>query len=329
MEWLRNEYVIFALFAATVFTLYMSVVVLLRKDPMRERLKRVAPVLDAPGVGYSYEERKTPFYRFCNALLAAFQIDLDQAKQQLYLPMARAGMMASDSIVYFLFFQRCVQPVLFLAGALTLARIVWQPEMALSGKGIHAIVGLILCTAGVYGARLYLRNVTDNRKQVMDRQFPDALDLILVCVEAGLPLDAALARVCRELKRSHGVVAEELDRTRIELSVLNDRVQALQNLADRTDTGGFKTLVSSLIQTERVGSSISETLRVLADEYRTTRMLQAENRAARIPALITVPLIFFIMPAFILIILGPPMIQIHAQGGFLGREVQALTMPQR
>jgi tight adherence protein C len=286
---------------------------------MKERLKRVAPLLDTPGLGYAYEESRSPLYVFCGNLLTAFGLDLAAAKRDLYILMARAGLMSSDGVVYYLFFKRFMQPLFLLAGALLFLRLMSLEGAPLTIKLLYIIIGGVLMIIGVAGANLYLKNRTDKRKTVLERSFPDALDLMLVCVESGLPLDSALARVCREMKKAHPDITQELDRTRIELNVLNDRALALHNLADRTDTRGFRTLVSTLVQTEKVGSSIADTLRMLADEYRTTRMLTAENKAARIPVLITIPLIGCILLPFLLgIIMGPAVLKVRAQGGLFG-----------
>jgi tight adherence protein C len=274
----------------------------------------VAPP-DVPGVGFSYEEARSPVVIFCSNLLAAFGIDIAAAKREMYFALARAGMMSNDSIVYFLFFKRFMQPLLIVCSILMMLKLIVNRYAPGSEKMLYLLIGLLLAVIGLYGTRLYLSNRTKKRKVTLQKSFSDALDLLLVCVESGLPLDSALARVCRELKKAHPAITAELDRTRIELNVLNDRVLALQNLSERTDTAGFKSLVSSLVQSEKFGTSISETLRALSDEYRTSRMLYAENKAARIPALITVPLIFFILPSFMLIIMGPPIIKIKQNGG--------------
>lgn len=321
MAFLQNPYVVFVLISITVFAVYVGLLAAFRKDPVRERLKRINPVLDAPGVGYSYDDEKSPLYRLALAAVSAVGGDVEKAKRELYLPLARAGLMSTDAVVVYLFFQRFVQPVLLLLAAFTFAQLFRIEHPSFFSVAPVLIAGGLLALFGLRGTAIYISNLTERRKQVLQRSFSDALDLLLVCVESGLPLDAALARVCREMKASHPVITEELDRLRIELSVLNDRVQALQNLADRTNTPGFRTLVSTLIQTEKVGSSISDTLRMLADEYRTTRMLNAENRAAKIPALITVPLVLFIMPAFMLILLGPPFIRIVENGGIFGPSI--------
>ena len=155
------------------------------------------------------------------------------------------------------------------------------------------------------------------------------LDLMLVCIESGLGLDAALNRVCKEMRSMYPPLVAELDRTRLELTMLGDRVIALQNLADRTEITPFRTLVSSLIQTEKFGTSLVETLRVLAEEIRTTRLFSAEQKAARIPVLITIPLILCILPAFIMIIIAPPLVKVMSNGGIFGDSPAFSSHPPR
>ncbi|MBV8939592.1 MAG: type II secretion system F family protein, partial [Alphaproteobacteria bacterium] len=304
----------FILVALCIFVVYMGIVALLHKNPVRERLKRLVPV-SAIDAGFIYDESKSPLVQFCGNVLAMLGVDLTQARRDQYYPLARAGLVSTEALVYYLFFLRVVQPVLFILGVVMLLKIFGVPADESLRKVFYLLVGALLLVIGSYGAKLYLRNRTIKRQAVLEKSFADALDLLLVCVESGLPLDGALARVCRELKRAHPEITAELDRLRVELNVLNDRGQALQNLAERTNTHGFKTLVAFLMQTEKFGTSIADTLRVLADEFRTSRMMVAETKAARIPALITVPLIFFILPAFMLIIMAPPVIKIKLQGG--------------
>ncbi len=205
-----------------------------------------------------------------------------------------------------------------LMGAVMLMRVLTPGAMEGLNKILFLTMGAMLVVVGGFGVKLYLSNARQKREKRMQRSFPDALDLLLICVESGLSMDTALGKVCAELRSAHPEMTDELERTRMELSVLNDRTQALQNLAERTNTPGFRSLVSSLIQSEKFGTSLADTLRVLAEEFRGTRLLSAENKAARIPALITVPLIFFIFPAFMLIIMGPPFVRVSQQGGIFG-----------
>jgi tight adherence protein C len=170
----------------------------------------------------------------------------------------------------------------------------------------------------MFGAHLYITNATQKRKKTLLRSFPDGLDLMVVCVESGLALDAAINRVCAELAYAHPQLAKELNRTRLELALLNNRSQALANLAERTDLVAFRSLAAALIQTERFGTNLTDTLRVLSDDYRQTRLMQAEEKAGRLPAMMAVPLITLLLPALVLIILGPPFVELRAQGGLFG-----------
>ena len=163
---------------------------------------------------------------------------------------------------------------------------------------------------GIMGPDMYLRNAREKREKILTRSFPDALDLLLVCVESGLALDGALARVCKELGRAHPAITQELNRTRLELTLLNDRAQALANLSERTDMLAFRSLVTTLLQSEKFGTSLTDTLRVLSEDFRNTRLMIAEDKAGRLPVLMTIPLITLMMPALFLIILGPAIINV-------------------
>ena len=183
-----------------------------------------------------------------------------------------------------------------------------------------SVVALILAVLGLFGAQLYLQNSIDKRKKILLRAFPDTLDLLLICVESGLALDAALTRVCKELGSAYPEMTAELNRTRLELALLNDRVRALSNLGDRTDMPAFRSLISALIQSERFGTSLTDTLRVLSEEFRLERLSMAEAKAARLPVLMTVPLIFLLMPALFIIVLGPAMVSITSTRDEMARK---------
>jgi tight adherence protein C len=175
-------------------------------------------------------------------------------------------------------------------------------------------VAFFITVIALFGPKLYLQNMIDKRKKILQRAFPDTLDLLLICVESGLALDAALTRVCNELGRAYPEMTAELNRTRLELALINDRVRALMNLGERTDMVAFRSLISALIQSERFGTSLTDTLRVLSDEFRLERLSIAEAKAARLPVMMTVPLIFLLMPAFFLIVLGPAIVKMGNDG---------------
>jgi tight adherence protein C len=238
-------------------------------------------------------------------MLRGMGIGVDAPMRQLEKRFAQAGIISADAPIYYMAAQR-------FGGVAAVAVAVLIALSATSVMGY--LSALIVAALGVFGPHLYVQNAIDKRKQMLRRAFPDTLDLLLICVESGLALDASLMRVCAELNRVHPAMTAELNRLRMELTLLNDRTRALNNLAERTDMPAFRALVSSLIQSERFGTSLTDTLRVLSDEFRLQRMADAEVKAARLPVLITIPLIFLLMPAFFLIVLGPAIVRINNNG---------------
>jgi tight adherence protein C len=225
----------------------------------------------------------------------------------------RAGLDPADGPIIYLFCQRFLS-VLFvlIAGGFLMTDAEGTQKM------LHYMLGGFIGVIGLFGPKLYVENCIQKRQKELKLSFPDALDLLLICVESGLAMDAAINRVCEELGNTHPTITAELNRTRLELALLNDRTQALLNLGDRTDMVAFRSLATALIQTEKFGTSLADTLRVMSDDFRTMRILEAENRAARIPALMTVPLICFLLPAFMLIIIGPVIVTTLERGSMLG-----------
>lgn len=311
---MNTEYIIYALMAVGFFTIYTALLHIFRKDTKKELIKKTAA-----DVFYQQDDDVSmpAFAAFCHRLV--FLTGVNSKKQkELGLKLVQAGAESPHAIHYFLFFRRIVQPLILVLGTYILISTVLSAEVQGQSKTLRYLLAVILLVIGMFGSNLYLKNGTQKRQKAITRSFPEGLDLLLVCIESGLGLDAALTRVCGELDKTHPQLAAELDKTRIELTVLSDRSQALQNLADRTGILPIKALVASLIQTEKFGTSLVETLRVLSEDQRIARLMDAENRAARIPVLITIPLIFCIMPAFMIIILGPPFIRVAEQGGIMG-----------
>lgn len=173
-----------------------------------------------------------------------------------------------------------------------------------------AAAALVLCATGLIAPRALLDNRINARKLQLEQQFPDALDLMVVCVEAGLGLESALLRVGREVHESHPRVAEEFDRTSQELAAGRGRADALRGLADRTDVESVKSFAALLIQTDTLGTSIGQTLRTYSNEMRDHRMLTAEEKAMRIPVLLTVPLVACILPVIVTALTLPAMIDV-------------------
>jgi tight adherence protein C len=174
----------------------------------------------------------------------------------------------------------------------------WSPMMR---SGVLAVtVGL-----AYKGPELYIGNIATKRTKEIQKGLPDALDLLVICAEAGLTVDAAFNRVAKELGRAYPELGDEFALTAIELSFLNERRQAFNNLAYRVNLDAVKGVVTTMIQTERYGTPLASALRVLSAEFRNERMMRAEEKAARLPAIMTIPLILFILPTLFVVILGP------------------------
>lgn len=172
---------------------------------------------------------------------------------------------------------------------------------------------LVIGAAGIgfYAPNLYLTNKAQKRQEVIVKGFPDALDLLLICVEAGMSIEAALAKVGEEVAPGAPELGEELALTTAELSYLQDRRQAYDNLARRAPNQGIKAVATALIQTERYGTPLGATLRVMAKENRDMRMAAAEKKAASLPPKLTVPMILFFLPVLFIVILGPVIIKVQ------------------
>ncbi|GAA0745504.1 type II secretion system F family protein [Sphingomonas sp. ABOLD] len=152
---------------------------------------------------------------------------------------------------------------------------------------------------------LYLKNRIQKRTDAIRKGLPDALDLLVICAEAGLTVDAAFGRVAKELGRAYPELGEEFSLTAIELGFLTDRRAAFENMAMRINLDAIRGVVTTMIQTEKYGTPLASALRVLSAEFRNERMMRAEEKAARLPAIMTVPLILFILPVLFIVILGP------------------------
>ncbi len=212
-----------------------------------------------------------------------------------------AGFRGKDAIVVFLFLKMCLPMVFGLVVTVQIYVLkLWElPDLM---KPILAFGSVLL---GWIAPDLFLKNAADRRKAAVAKALPEGLDLLTICVEAGLGLDAALARVAKELRNLSAELSFELQLTAIELTFLPDRQAALENLATRNDVRGVRGLVNAFRQTEKYGTPLADALKVLAAEYRSERLLKAEEKGARLPAILTVPLMIFVLPTLFIIILGP------------------------
>ena len=199
---------------------------------------------------------------------------------------------------------------IFIAVSLAILIFVTRPEKI---AGLPILIMPIIFALGFVAPDLIIRYKRSLRLKALQRGLPDGLDLLVICAEAGLSLDASLRRVADEFGSAIPEISEELLLTSVELNFLPDRRQALLNLAQRVDLPVFRGVVTTLIQTEKYGTPLAATLRTLAMEFREHRLLAAEEKAARLPAILTVPMIVFILPALFIVLAAPAAIQISRQ----------------
>jgi tight adherence protein C len=220
--------------------------------------------------------------------------------------LVQAGIRSRDAMVGFLF-ARISLPILFGIMLLADTKLFHLLPITPAFEFVPPMVGVLL---GFYAPTMYLRNAAAKRAKQLQLSLPDGLDLMVICAEAGLSLDAALIRVSRELGNGSPELAEELAITAAELTFLPDRRMAFDNLNTRTNSEGIRAVVNTLQQTAKFGTPLAQSLRVLASEMRAARMTRAEEKAARLPALLTVPMILFILPTLFIVLLGPAAIGI-------------------
>jgi tight adherence protein C len=198
-----------------------------------------------------------------------------------------------------------------LAIVMPLAFLLVQTVLPKPAAGLHLVIGaLIFCGVGLLAPASFVSRRAAARRAQIEREFPDALDLLVVCIEAGLNLDAAFVRVGEEIGESHPRIQQEILRVSEELRAGGNRADALRAMADRTAVDGVKSFVALVIQTEALGASIAQALRTYSTEMRETRFLKAEEKAMRIPVLMTVPLVACILPVIITALLLPAMIDV-------------------
>jgi tight adherence protein C len=216
--------------------------------------------------------------------------------------MLQAGIRNPKAHVKFLI-SRVAVPIVFVLLA-TLVMSSAPPEKAL--PLLHQ-AGIISALA-LFGFKLpdiLVQNMIVKRQQELNLTFPDSLDMMLICVQGGIGLEQTIERVAAEIAEHSAVLAEELGILSAEMAMLNDRRQALQDFARRVGSGAGKSFATALIQAEQYGTSVSQVMRVMADELREMRMAEAERKAASLPPKLTVPMILFFLPALFIIILGP------------------------
>jgi len=234
-----------------------------------------------------------------------FNLGKWMAQEEARDKLVMAGYRGQAPYITFLFF-RLVMPIVFLVGALVYVFVIDD------GQPAPARIGICVGAAwlGMQAPMLFLKNAISKRQLSLQRAFPDALDLLLICVESGMSIEAAFRKVSQEIGTQSIALAEEFSLTTAELSYLQDRKVAYENLAKRTGLEGVKSVCMALMQSERYGTPLGQSLRVMAQENRDMRMSEAEKKAASLPPKLTVPMIVFFLPVLFVVILGPTGIRV-------------------
>ncbi len=298
---------------ATVLTLAMPYVV---NDALPKRMKAVALEREkirqrererlAAGAG-KVTLRQSP-KGYMKTIVENFNLSKWVGQEEARTMLVQVGYRGQAPYVTYLFF-RMVMPVATLAFAVIYVYFVLnldQPALIKIGISIGAAY------FGMISPNLFLRNKIQRRQLSIKRAFPDALDLLLICIESGMSIEAAFRKVSEEIGSQSVALAEELTLTTAELSYLQDRRQAYENLTRRTGLEGVKAVCLALQQAERYGTPLGTAMRVMAQENRDMRMSEAEKRAAALPPKLTVPMILFFLPVLFVVILGPAAIRVMA-----------------
>jgi tight adherence protein C len=246
--------------------------------------------------------------QYMQTVVEKFNLSSWLGEEAVRAKLVQAGYRGQSPYVVFLFF-RMVAPTVMAIGSLVYVFLLLKLDYPWTIK-----LGICLAATyvGIYLPNLFVKNRITRRQTAINRAFPDALDLMLICVESGMAIEGSFKRVSEEIGEQSIELAEELMLATAELSYLPDRRQAFDNLAKRVPLDGVKSLCMALQQSERFGTPMATTLRVIAQENRDMRMTAAEKKAAALPPQLTVPMILFFLPVLFVVILGPAVIKIMA-----------------
>jgi tight adherence protein C len=292
---------------ATVLTIAMP---MLARDRMNQRMKEMAIERDrmrtARLAEMNAKERQGAKLRqapkgFMNRIVDLLDLrgkfDNDELREKLKM----AGLRGQKPIVAFMFF-RMLAPIIMFIGSFIYVFFVGDVKYPPLIKFLMAVGGGFL---GFYIPNVVIGNIAQKRQQSIKQSFPDCLDMLLICVQSGMSIEAAFGKVSKEIAAQSVELAEEMTLTTAELSYLSDRRQAYENLGKRTGLPGVKAVTTALIQAERYGTPVGQALRTMAKENREARQSEAERKAAALPPKLTVPMIVFFLPVLFIVILGP------------------------
>ena len=284
----------------------MTVAVMREAERILEQRRRlggqtVTGGMSAPSL-LAKRASESPFFRWVQA---STSISDPEERSQLRHALMLAGFNSPNAPIWYVIARFSL--AILLPGIFILSQLMSAKPA--TGMGV-VIWPMVLCAVGLYAPSRILSSIASSRQMQLEFEFPDALDLMVVCVEAGLSLDAAFVRVGQETRESHPRISEEFGRVSEQLRAGRARPDALRAMADRTGVPAIKSFAALLIQTEMLGAGIAQTLRTFSSEMRQTRFIKAEEKAMRIPVLMTIPLVACILPVIVTALLLPAMIDV-------------------
>jgi tight adherence protein C len=307
----------FIALGAAVFVGVSIVVVwrgLLEKAPAQRRIKAIVERRTTLRQAMIAPKRRgrTETLNVARRTLRYFRLMTGKPVENARSKLIRAGFRSRDAVTLFLFAKLCL-PIALGVFVVVMLYVFELYDLAPRNRLIASLVAVLL---GFYLPDLYVKNLIDKRTHVLTRAMPDMLDLLVICAEAGLALDNALVRVSKEIRLNCAEMADEMELTSAELGFMSERRIALENLYKRTALPAMQALANTLIQSERYGTPLAQSLRVLSRELRDERLMRAEEKAARLPATLTVPMMIFIMPTLFIVLIGPGILRaIDGLGG--------------
>src|SRR6266567_3915388 len=290
--------------SATAYTLIMP---LFAGEGLAKRMKAVASERDRISKSEKVSLRQSP-KQLVSKVVEDFNLGKWLAQEAAREKLTMAGYRGQAPYITFLFF-RLVTPVVLFIGAVLYVFVISHMQKSMPVK-IAMCVGAAYL--GLQAPMMFLKNLISKRQLSIKRAFPDALDLLLICIESGMSIEVAFRKVSTEIVTQSVALSEEFTLTTAELSYLQDRKVAYANLAKRTGLEGVKSVCLALMQSERYGTPLGTSLRVMAQENRDMRMMEAEKKAAALPPKLTVPMILFFLPVLFVVILGPTGIKVAA-----------------
>lgn len=316
LELVTSQQFLVAVFSAVAVaaTVYSLVTPYFERDQLAARIKAVAlereEIRARERARLIEESRRANLRRepkaFMREIVDRFNLRAALSDSKTVEKLRIAGFRGQAPMVVLLFARVTLPLIFFAAGVLYIFFVIdWDQTFVVK---LGAAIGVAY--VGFYAPVLYVSNTATKRQESIRRAWPDALDLMLICVEAGMSIEMAFHKVADEIGTQSAPLAEELMLTTAELSYLQDRRQAYENLAKRTGLEGVRSAMTSLIQADRYGTPLGQSLRVLAQENREQRMTAAEKKAAALPPKLTVPMILFFLPVLFVVILGPAALQI-------------------